>query len=151
MWRTREVQFLCYWYTTTGVPNLQDLMPDGLRQSWCNQNRNKEHNKCNPLESFWNHPPPIPQSVEKLSSTESVPGVKKVGDCCIKGHNNGKEQPGWYTMQRGPLVVEPRLWLGFAVFPRLLHHQAKSIGNKVYLSCLPYQPLLAQIYSRDII
>ena len=104
-------------------PQLQDLMPEDLRRSRCNQNRNKEHDKCNLLESFQNHAPPTLQSVEKLFSTESVPGVKKVGDRCIKGQNNGKEQqPGWYTMQRGPLVVEPLPRLGFAVFPRLLHH-----------------------------
>ena len=35
----------------TGVPNLQDLMPDDLRWSLCNNNRNKVHNKCNALES----------------------------------------------------------------------------------------------------
>ena len=38
-----------------GVPSLWDLMPDGLRWSWCNNNRNKMHNKCNALESSWNH------------------------------------------------------------------------------------------------
>ena len=70
-------------------------MPEDLRRSRCNQNRNKEHDKCNLLESFQNHAPPTLQSVEKLFSTESVPGVKKVGDRCIKGQNNGKEQqPG---------------------------------------------------------
>ena len=31
----------------TRVPNLQDLMPDYLRWSRCNNNRNKMHNKCN--------------------------------------------------------------------------------------------------------
>ena len=35
----------------TKVPNLQDLMPDDLRWSWCNNNRNKVHNKLNVLES----------------------------------------------------------------------------------------------------
>ena len=32
-----------------GVPSLQDLMPDDLRWNWCNNNRNKVHNKCNVL------------------------------------------------------------------------------------------------------
>ena len=36
------------------VPNLQDLMPDDLRWSRCNNNRNKVHNKCNVLESSRN-------------------------------------------------------------------------------------------------
>ena len=39
----------------TGVSNLQDLVPDDLRWSWCNNNRNKAHNKCNALESSPNH------------------------------------------------------------------------------------------------
>ena len=38
-------------YLQSGVPNLQDLMPDDLKQSRCNNNRNKVHNKCNMLES----------------------------------------------------------------------------------------------------
>ena len=31
--------------STAGVPNLQDLMLDNLRWSWCNNNRNTVHNK----------------------------------------------------------------------------------------------------------
>ena len=37
--------------------SLLGLMPD-LRWSWCNNTRNKVHNKCNALESSRNHPPP---------------------------------------------------------------------------------------------
>ena len=62
-----------------GAPNLWDLMPDDLR--W--NNRNKVHNKCNAFEPSQNHP--SPQSVEKLSSMKSVPGAKKIGDCCSRG------------------------------------------------------------------
>ena len=43
-----------------GVPKLWHLMPDGLRWSWYNNNRNKVHNKCSALESSRNHPPPLP-------------------------------------------------------------------------------------------
>ena len=46
-----------------GIPNLQNLMLDDLRCRWCNNNRNKVHNKCNALESSWNHPHPTPPSV----------------------------------------------------------------------------------------
>ena len=66
-----------------GVPNLQDLLPDALR-SWCNNNRNKMHNKCNTLESCWNHPHPSPRPdsptdpQKKSSSTKLVPGTKNV-------------------------------------------------------------------------
>ena len=31
-------------------------MPDDLRWSLCHNHRNKVHNKCNVLESSWNHP-----------------------------------------------------------------------------------------------
>ena len=41
------------------VPNLQDLTPGDLRWSWCNNNRNKGHSKCNVLELSWTHPPPL--------------------------------------------------------------------------------------------
>ena len=40
--------------------HVQDLMPDDLRQSWHNNNRNKVHNKHNASESSWNHPLPNP-------------------------------------------------------------------------------------------
>ena len=41
----------------TRVPDLWDLVPDNLTYSWCNNSRNKEHNKYNVLESSRNHPP----------------------------------------------------------------------------------------------
>ena len=62
-------------------PNLWDLMPNDPRWSWCNNNGNKVHNKCDALGPSPNHPPP--QSMEHLSSTKWVPGAKKAGDCCI--------------------------------------------------------------------
>ena len=37
---------LCF---VPGVPGLWDLLPDGLRWSWCHSNRNKMHNKCSAL------------------------------------------------------------------------------------------------------
>ena len=51
-------------------------MPKYLSWSWCN-NRTQVHNKCNAHQSPQNHAPP--KSMEKLSSTKSVPGAKKVG------------------------------------------------------------------------
>ena len=41
----------------SGVSHCQDLVPDGLKRSWGNNNRNKVHNKCNALESSPNHRP----------------------------------------------------------------------------------------------
>ena len=71
-----------------GVPNLWDLMPGDLRWSFCNNNRNKVHNKCNELESSTNHLSPA-RSVENLSSMKLVLGAKKVGDCCSRGNKEG--------------------------------------------------------------
>ena len=77
-----------YWYLLcsrsfiTGVPNLWDL-----RWSWCDNNRNKVHNKCNVLESSWNGYSPSPWSMEKLSSMKPVPGAKKIGDHCLISPN----------------------------------------------------------------
>ena len=39
-----------------GAPNLQHLIPDDLRWSWYNNNRNKGDNKYKALESPQNHP-----------------------------------------------------------------------------------------------
>ena len=63
-----------------GVPKLQDLMPEDLRWSWCdNKNRNEVHNKCNALVSSQNYPYPLP-GPWKNSFTKPVAGVKKAGD-----------------------------------------------------------------------
>ena len=72
----------------SGVSNCQDLVPDGLKRSWGNNNRNKVHNKCNALESSPNHPPPTHthtlRSLEKSSSRKPVLGAKKIRDCWFK-------------------------------------------------------------------
>ena len=44
-------------WSNSRVSSLQDLMPDDLRWSWCN-NTNKVRNKCNVLASSRIHPPP---------------------------------------------------------------------------------------------
>ena len=59
-------QFWCPPSSNSGVPNLWDLRPDYLKWSWCNNNRNKVHNKCNVLESPQKHS--FPQSLGKFSS-----------------------------------------------------------------------------------
>ena len=63
----------------SGVFSIWDLMPDDLRWSLCNNNRNKVPNIYNMLESSHNHPPP-PWFMEKLSSMKSVPCAKKIED-----------------------------------------------------------------------
>ena len=44
-------------FLRAGVPNLWTLMPNDLRWSLCNNNRNKGHNKCNMMELYGNHLP----------------------------------------------------------------------------------------------
>ena len=56
-----------------GVPNLQDVLSYNPRWSWCNNNnRTKVHNKCNALETPWNHSP------------HPSPWKNCLGDCCFK-------------------------------------------------------------------
>lgn len=63
-------------YTKPGSPHLWDLMPNDLRWSWCNKNRNKMHNRCNKAESSPRHP----TSWWKNSSfMKPVPYAKMVG------------------------------------------------------------------------
>ena len=61
----------------SGVPSLlQEPIPDNLRWSCCNNNRNQVHDKCL-------NPPQItpPRSMEASSSSRKpAPGAKKVGD-----------------------------------------------------------------------
>ena len=68
---------LMYLILYLGDPHLWDLISDGLRWCWYDNNRDNKHNKCTVLESFWNNPPPR-TACGKKSSTKLVPGVKKV-------------------------------------------------------------------------
>ena len=75
-----SLRHFCLKFAKPWVPNLQDvIMPDDLRWTWCNNNGNKAHSKCNALEATRNHSPPHPLVHEKLSSMKLVPGSKKVG------------------------------------------------------------------------
>ena len=53
------------------------MTDDDLRWSWCNNNRNKVHNKCKALGSSWNHSP-IPTLVHgKIVFCEAGPWYQK--------------------------------------------------------------------------
>ena len=65
----------------TEVPNLQDLMSDDLRWSWCDNNRNKAHNKCNAFESSWNHSPSSVHGKNVFCETAPWSKIKK-----FRGH-----------------------------------------------------------------
>ena len=54
-----------------GAPNLQNLMPAHLKQSWYN-NRNNVHNKCNAIESS-SHQPPGPWKICLPGNQSLVP------------------------------------------------------------------------------
>ena len=51
-------------------------MPDDLRWRWCNNKRNKVHNKHNKLESSWNHPP---------APVHGKTNLRETGPWCQKG------------------------------------------------------------------
>ena len=75
-------------------------MPKYLSWSWCN-NRTQVHNKCNAHQSPQNHAPP--KSMEKLSSTKSVPGAKKVGDRWLRW----PQQNRWWMGLRKKWSAKP--------------------------------------------
>ena len=85
-------------------PRLWDLIHVDLRWGWCNNNRNKVHNKCDVLESSWNQPC-SPTSVKKLSFTKAVPGTKKVRVCwdwkCEPRCRGWFKSLGWPVSQGG--------------------------------------------------
>ena len=64
-----------------GGPHPQCLLPDDLRSSGYNNNRSQVRNKCNVLESSQNHSPS--PSMEIMSSTNLVPGAKKIGAAAL--------------------------------------------------------------------
>ena len=92
LWWVNDCSVLANKHTFTvscssGVPGLQDLMPDDLRWSWCNKKRNKVHKECNTLVSSWNHhTTPLWENClllnQSLNWTElkPVPSAKMVGD-----------------------------------------------------------------------
>ena len=57
-------------------------MPNDLRWSWCNNNRNKVHNKFNALESSRNHLPLPPHSTY---TSHGKTFFQKTGLCCEEG------------------------------------------------------------------
>ena len=81
-------------YSTAGVPNLWDLMPDDLRWSWCN----KEHNKCNVLESSPNHPH---HTHGKTVFHETGPWCWKGWGVAVQGGEIGER---WTGLKSSPCV-----------------------------------------------
>ena len=78
-WQVSEQSFICIYNCSASLSLLPEL------RLLLDQHR---HNKRNTLELFRNIPPRDLWSVEKLSSTKSVPGAKKVGDRVTRGRVN---------------------------------------------------------------
>ena len=71
-----------------GVPKLWDLMPDDLRRSWCNNNRNKVHNKCNALGLTLKPSSHLPHTLIQgnIVFRQTAPWCRKVGSHWCKGN-----------------------------------------------------------------
>ena len=70
---------ITFFFSRARVPNLWDLMPDDLRWSSRDNNRNNMHNKYNALESSRNHSPSSPPPVRGKIF------FHKTGPCCQNG------------------------------------------------------------------
>ena len=123
-----------------GVPSLQDLMPDVLRWSWCNYNRNKVHNKCNTLESSWDHPPLLTMVCGKIVFPENGPWCQKIGDCCSRellGDDGGGSgglvsflytgEAGWGNCGRGPTCL---VWASSCPLSFLFWREIRPISHR---------------------
>ena len=73
------------------VPSLRDLIPDDLRWSCCNHNRNTALNKCNALESSPKHPPPHPSLLKTCLSQNQSLVSKRLGTA-VPHHAGGQEK-----------------------------------------------------------
>lgn len=92
-------------------------MPNSLRWSWCSNNRNEGHDKCNALELSWNHPSP----------TVVLPGnqalVPKLLGTAVLGYRLGEGRDFFQgcTANFRTMVINPAhfrtIWMG-ALVPR---------------------------------
>ena len=83
-WLNRtKLNWTLHTYSKAGVPNFRDVMFGDLKWSWCNNNRNKVHNKYNALESSQNLPGPW----KNYLPWSRFPGVKKVEDCFTRSRS----------------------------------------------------------------
>ena len=68
-------------------------MPDDLRQSWCDNHRNKVHDQCSAQVLPKPSPPPPTLILEKSSSMKPVPIDRKNEDCWWKATHGPKDFP----------------------------------------------------------
>ena len=74
-------------------------MSNDLRWIQCNNNRNKGHNKCNVLESFWNHRPPLSPWRNYLSRNHSLV-QKRLGTTVLE-----YSWPFWHHLTCKPCLL----------------------------------------------
>ena len=72
-------------------------MPDDLRQSWCENHRNKAHDQCGAQVLPKPSPPPPTLILEKSSSMKPVPVDGKDEDCWWKATHGPKDFPSRRT------------------------------------------------------
>ena len=144
-----------------GVPDLHDLMPDDLRCSWCNNNRNKVHNTCNVLGSAPSHPPPLPSPrqsclpqnqslVPKLLGAASLQYLRSPDRCTsVSSSTNSKSKQGGtkFRIQSAHTTHRPSV-LSSSVFIPLPHPALSMIPecsecSKVIWSWPTHKPLPA--------
>ena len=75
-----------------GSPNLQDPMPDDLRWSWCNNNRNKVHNKSDALESSPTPTPLLPSPWKSCLPQNQTLMSKSVGTGALEKSLSAAEE-----------------------------------------------------------
>ena len=99
-------------------------MPDDLRWSWCNNNRNKVHDKCSVLK----HPQISPVHGKKLPTMKLVPGAQKVGDRCSEGFQSGSfPHPQLQAGRNFSLIFTVGIWWSS-------RRQTEGVGVPLWLS-----------------
>ena len=130
------------------------LKPDDLRWNWCNNNRNKVHNRCNVLQSSRNYPTSPPWPLKTLSSTKLVPDAEKVGDCCSLGEGKGVSVPKTdfsdtsFSMESKSPRVRPRNW--FFKISQFLIPGVCSIVSVTLCNPTDYSPPGSSVHNKNM-
>ena len=115
-----------------GVPNFQDLMPDGLRWSRCNKNGNIVHKKC-----AWvvQKPLPLPWSVEKSPSMKLAPSAKRFRGCCLRARRRCQLCRCVPPSETMPGMCQGASCAGTSLCPKLCQACARLLGVNT-VTCL---------------
>ena len=119
-------------------------MPDDLRWSWCNRNRNKVHNKCNAFESSLNHPHPTLSPWKNCLPRNLSPVPKKLGIASLGDHNWLSSNGSWTELKatdraEGLLQMWKQDFHVFTIIPLSLLCKPDffPISNMSYIMSLP--------------